>query len=572
MDRKKHKRRQTIKVSTALKKRNRLYRNKRNNDDVIDLETTVNQFGFKSGFSVQKYIHDYYKSAPSTKAVDHMRHLKERKELISRQLQENVTLNYSTFIHTSKEITSIENNMVKLNNYLNEYKNTLRELENIRFGSNSNQNTNKDTNNLHHHRQEVGVYTKLNNNTIVAIGTLNDALELQELAEDLRSDIYERNLENAVSGIEVANEKYQELIIEYQKNQNNDVDIISDIDDEDISDVETMNENSNIIQNDVMNIIKSLEKELISVLLHDLRNHNLKNYERRQLVGYLLRLQQHDLTLAIFLSQQTKEIILNTKKVKLKGDSTLFVKELSNLICKNISDTIFEYQKLFSTENDTCQSLSVVITWMIQEIEKFYAILRKQIFKVNVPSLEGFNAFATALKYLFEPLSTYLSKRGLDINFHIFNLVQEDVVALINECYASMEHRAANQLENDSFLPTECWVQDQRKLTSSADTNEDIKRKLKLSASTKYLYLLVREMLQNITPLLQIENVYTSLIDHIHVPLVEGFIHLFEGYLLAMANIAKTTLSDQSSLVIIANSFYLADDLVPRVEYELKKG
>jgi hypothetical protein len=56
---------------------------------------------------------------------------------------------------------------------------------------------------------------------------------------------------------------------------------------------------------------------------------------------------------------------------------------------------------------------------------------------------------------------------------------------------------------------------------------------------------------------------------------VDGVVRLLERYLLAMAQEAKARLlsiDDAQSLSLVANAFFLAEDLLPRVDKELSKA
>jgi hypothetical protein len=93
---------------------------------------------------------------------------------------------------------------------------------------------------------------------------------------------------------------------------------------------------------------------------------------------------------------------------------------------------------------------------------------------------------------------------------------------------------------------------------------------LKLTASAKELYNVVRSLLREVVPILD-STVYPAASGELYPTVVQGMIRLFDGYLSTIAMEAKTgleKLTDQQSLGIVANTYYLSDDLLPRVTRE----
>ncbi len=108
---------------------------------------------------------------------------------------------------------------------------------------------------------------------------------------------------------------------------------------------------------------------------------------------------------------------------------------------------------------------------------------------------------------------------------------------------------------------------------AAAAAKKVVKRALKLTDSAKFLYDIVRKLLKDVSPILD-NSVYPAATIELYPAVVTGAIKLFEGYLIGMASKAKDglmKLEDHQSLSIVANAFYVADDLLPRVTREFSR-
>lgn len=109
-------------------------------------------------------------------------------------LKKFVAENYTSFIATSREIVHIESDMIKLTSMLNAFKMAMKNVEELSFVFPDEQSMAKEKE-----------WERAQSNKVH--GALGDEMALNELAEDLRSLIYERKFEKAVSAIETAFEK-----------------------------------------------------------------------------------------------------------------------------------------------------------------------------------------------------------------------------------------------------------------------------------------------------------------------------------------------------------------------------
>lgn len=83
-------------------------------------------------FDVHAYIRDVSKAMDSSTEVKrHKRSIQEIAEQTAQKLKQNVYQNYSLFINTSKEISSLEAEMYQLSHMLNEHESLTRDLSNM---------------------------------------------------------------------------------------------------------------------------------------------------------------------------------------------------------------------------------------------------------------------------------------------------------------------------------------------------------------------------------------------------------------------------------------------------------
>lgn len=211
--------------------------------------------------------------------------------------------------------------------------------------------------------------------------------------------------------------------------------------------------------------------------------------------------------------------------------------------------------------------MSGVVVWATDELKVFAAIFKKQVFQ----SEELFAKLGNCLKYAFKECYK-LEKKGLSLSFVLARLFLPELLEVIRNNYKRVEGQIAEALAAEKWTVCELWVQDP-KARKGKEKGKRKKRVLKLTDSAKYLYDIVRNLLKELVPILD-SDVYPSATDELYPPVVQGMVRLFEDYLLAMAKQSRpedVNFRDNQSLSIIANAFYLADDLLPRVSRELHK-
>jgi hypothetical protein len=61
-----------------------------------------------------------------------------------------------------------------------------------------------------------------------------------------------------------------------------------------------------------------------------------KKYERRRIIGFLVRLKRADKALQIFLQNRSLQIKAEVRQINFQGDVSIYIKELSLVICYSL--------------------------------------------------------------------------------------------------------------------------------------------------------------------------------------------------------------------------------------------
>jgi len=120
-----------------------------------------------------------------------------------------------------------------------------------------------------------------------------------------------------------------------------------------------------------------------------------KDGDRRRLFQYLVRLNQKDAAIELFLSSQSSAVKHGIRKVKLSGDILSYTNQAAGVVFNGVSAALQEYRCLFVTPVDGSGSLaspsadhlavtSAITTWALDEVALFAQLLRRQIFFAEV--------------------------------------------------------------------------------------------------------------------------------------------------------------------------------------------
>jgi hypothetical protein len=160
------------------------------------------------------------------------------------------------------------------------------------------------------------------------------------------------------------------------------------------------------------------------------------------------------------------------------------------------------------------------------------------------------------------------------------------LAAAIQKLFDAIDADVANAIAVDAWTTAELWVRVQRSTAAASAADKKgaepgaqqsreraAQRAVKLTDSGKVLYDLVHRLISDVKALLGATQHAQTAAD-LYSPVVQGVVRMFEKYLLKMTEAARrldaTTVVngadvDAQQLAMVANTFYLADDLLPRV-------
>ena len=226
-----------------------------------------------------------------------------------------------------------------------------------------------------------------------------------------------------------------------------------------------------------------------------------------------------------------------------------------------------------------------------------------------------------------------LSNTGLNLSFVLSRMFTPSLIDVIGKNYAHVDQLILEELQVENWRVSELWVTEKERgggagAGAGADAAGTMggrnrtasiggpgsssstlgapafrkKRALKLTSSAKYLYDVVRNLLRELVPILdQGLGSFPELRVDLYPTVVAGMMGLFENYFMTMiselrggifgGNTSGTPMANGSSgsnngqaqqgsgrgidevqaLSIMANAFYLNDDLLPRVIKEFRK-
>ena len=290
------------------------------------------------------------------------------------------------------------------------------------------------------------------------------------------------------------------------------------------------------------------------------RSATIKKFERRRLIGWLVRLHEAEAALQIYLSHRSSLLQSAVRSIKLTGDLPVYIHDLSSIVFGHLAVTCRDAQQLFTDERDR---QSAVVVWCVQELQGYSHRMAKQIFS----SHSQFPVIAAALRAAFACCQS-VEAQGLSFSHQLARQLAAPLVDCVQRHYRQAAVMVAEQLQDEEWRVAELWVH-----AKEGRRGHGRKKPLKLTSSAKFLYDTIRGLLKDLMPLLDPVHLH-PLHSTLTAPIVTGLISLFESYLLRLAGAAQqglnSTLDDLQSLSIVANAFYLADDLLPRVGREFR--
>ena len=496
----------------------------------IDLPSTLSTFGVSpAAFSVSTQLHATYTQHSPAQAAAVREELHKRREQTSEELKNSVTRHYPAFIASTHELLTIEQDMAALQHSLAQFNSQLAHIAAPHFST-----------------QDDKLYKKQKERETQQVGAreraMKEALALEEWNEDLRGHIYERKFDKAVRSIERMWDKL---------------------------DSTASTSDSSSSGGAVSADMESRVSQLVDTLTSELRSVSLKRYERRRLINWLVRLGESDTALSIYLDHRESLLSSAIASIKLTGELPAYIHALSSIVFGHLAVTCKEAAALLS---DDMSRHSAVLVWCQQQIGAYVARVARQ----TLSSRTHLSVVGECLRTAFACCAS-IESQGLSFSYQLAEELSAPLIDCIAAHFRQSEAAVRDELRDEQWRVAEVWVHDMaaKRRSHSAAHNRG-KRALKLTSSAKALYDSVRAMLKSLMPLLDPVRL-PHLHEALYSPVVGGLVSLFESYLLLMASASKAgmdEMDDLQSLSLVANSFYLADDLLPRVgrQFRLQFG
>ena len=487
----------------------------------IDLPSTLSAFGGSpASFNVDGQLHATYTQNSPAMAAAVRDELTKRREQTSEELKSYVTRHYPAFIASTHELLTIEQDMAALTSSLAQFNTQLAHIAAPHFST-----------------ADDKLYRKQKEREAAEVSErerrVRDQLALEEWNEDLRGHIYERKFEKAVRSIERMWDKL---------------------------DGNSSSRSSGPANSAVEAEMENRVSQLVDTLTAELKSVSLKRYERRRLINWLVRLGESDAALSIYLDHRESLLSAAIASIKLTGELPAYIHALSSIVFGHLAVTCKEAAALLS---DDMSRHSAVLVWCQQQIGAYVARVARQ----TLSSHAHLSVVGECLRTAFACCAS-IESQGLSFSYQLAEALSQPLTDCIAAHFRQSEQQVREELREEQWRVSEVWVHDMNaKRRSAANSHSRGKRALKLTSSAKALYDTVRAMLKSLMPLLDPVHL-PHLHETIYTPIVGGLVQLFESYLLLMASASKAGMDDMDdlqSLSIVANSFYLADDLLPRV-------
>ena len=307
-------------------------------------------------------------------------------------------------------------------------------------------------------------------------------------------------------------------------------------------------------------------QQLVETLTAELKSATIKRPERRRIIGWLVRLGEADSALQIHLSHRSALLQAAVRSIKLTGDMAVYIHDLSSIVFAHLAVTCKDAQTLFT---DDRARQSAVVVWCRAELQAYAQRLSQQVFSSHAQ----WSLIAACLRAAFA-CAAHIESQGLSFSYQVARLLAPPLVECVQRHFAQASAQVEERLREEEWRVSELWVHARDARRGPGGAGHGRKRALKLTSSARFLYDTIRALLKDLMPLLDPAHL-AQLQPALYAPIVTGLIATFESYLLLMASAAKEGLNahldDLQSLSIIANTFYLADDLLPRVGREFRR-
>ncbi|EIW66056.1 hypothetical protein TREMEDRAFT_41093 [Tremella mesenterica DSM 1558] len=162
--------------------------------------------------------------------------------------------------------------------------------------------------------------------------------------------------------------------------------------------------------------IDQLKPNLITQIVHDLSDPEIRKAATVKLVSYLTKLDRNDLARDTFLKARRDVMLKRVRGIKCEGDISVYISELA-VVCFTIVRHTSEWYRAAFEDN---RMASGFVTWAKAQIETFADMFRRQVY---APTIDG-NVAEECLKVTASHNRKLLRDVGLDFTFLLSTLLQ----------------------------------------------------------------------------------------------------------------------------------------------------
>jgi hypothetical protein len=366
-------------------------------DVVIGAEVRTKDFE-KPDFDAERYIKTLLRRADPIQSRQQLKEqLDQVKTTAASKLQVNVFENYSQFIQTSKEVTTLEVDMLELRNFLTEVNSTIKGLQR--------QGLNFDKSALPQ-RKRTGKLIRDEE----LMGNIHWLLELPDELDILTSD---RSFAEATNKLL----RSRKLV----KDNPNLAPVITFIKDD----------------------LDARARRLANQMCYDLHNIAMKPNQVSHTLGLLKNLGFVEMAKQTYLEYKTTQLKNEIKKLRFEGDTSIYINELSRIVFSFIDAASDEFKLNFKEP----AMMSGFVAWAIRQLDYFADLFRRQVFSAEI---DNFTMMGICFNIANAHCKT-LDGKGLALTFFLRRAFQRDITSSINNFKSKSESMINKLLTEENF-------------------------------------------------------------------------------------------------------------------------
>ncbi|KAI1320128.1 hypothetical protein EDD11_002100 [Mortierella claussenii] len=336
-----------------------------------------------------------------------------------------------------------------------------------------------------------------------------DARWLAEFTDELDVMIAQRELDNAVAGIEKATVMLSQMSLPAAKLE------------------------------ETRKRLDERVSRLSRVIIVDLGQPHITQAAVKRNVGWLERLGCLDQARDVFLNNRTKVVRQRISQVKAKRDPVLHVEELAMIVFTSIKNTSQWFEMSFKDP----QMTSALVKWAKQEIEYFAEFYKNIVFGGEQTN---FQVIADCAKIATEQCNK-LKETGLDLVFVLDTVLMPYLIETIAEHERRCLERMDAIIEHDDFM---------------AMSGEELGSTTPLSASMIAFYTVMLQFVNNIC-LIGSLTLYSRIVDSVAI--------LFKAYVNRTIQVYEEKgMTDDQRAVVNSNFQFISESFISRVIVQLK--